>query len=300
MLELQGVMPALFTNYDSSGEVTTDGLEELLSFYIDRGCSGFFVGGSTGEGLLQNVEERARFTEAVAKTVAGEVPVIAHVGTMATADACELAKRAADAGADAAGSVLPIYYPMDPDSTADYYRAIGEASDLPLLIYYLANTANQPLDPDSFAEKLASIPRVAAMKYTSAELETFRQIIDLTDHRLSMIMGCDQMLLPALTLGADGAIGSTYNFMPEIFVGVYEKYLAGDLQKAQELMYRGFAVIHMMHRKYPMLAACREVLRMRGFDTGQPRRPLPSLTNDECKALRQDLEELEFFTDPIR
>lgn len=299
MLQLQGVMPALFTSYDDNGEVTTDGLEELLGFYIEAGCSGFFVGGSTGEGLLQTVEERSLYTDAVVRAVAGQVPVVAHVGALATRDACELARRAADSGADAVGSVLPVYYPVGTEATADYYRDIGEAAELPLLIYYLAKTASEQLDPQMFAETLAELPRVSALKYTSAELETFGQIIELTDHRLSMIMGCDQMLLPALTMGADGAIGSTYNFMPEISVGVYRHYHAGEMEQARELMERSFRMIHLMHRKYPMLAACKEVLRIRGYDTGPCRRPIPPMTDQQRRELRQDLEEEKFFTDPI-
>jgi len=298
MAKLEGVMPALFTNYDGAGEVTDDGLEKQLSFYIEAGCRGFFVGGSTGEGLLQTVEERCRFIEAVVGAVSGQVPVIAHVGALATRDACEIARFAAKAGADFVGSVLPVYYPVGIEGMAAYYRAIGEAAELPMLVYYLAY-AGTAMTAEQFAENLATLPHVCALKYTSPELETFRKIVELTDDDMTMIMGCDQLLLPALTLGADGGIGTTYNFMPEIIVGIYESYHAGEMQKAEELMARAFRTIQAI-KKYPPLSACREVTRMRGFDTGRCRGPIPTLTDEQAKALRKDMEEIGFFTDPIR
>ena len=218
MLKLEGIMPALLTLYDRDGEVTTKGLEEFVGFLVDRGCRGLFVGGSTGEGFLQTVQERCRYLEAVVKTVAGRVPVIAHVGALATRDACEIARFAAKVGADAVGSVLPVYYSIGTEGAVAYYRSIGEASDLPLLIYYLAGANVGTLDPQVFADNFVDLPNVFAMKYTSPDVELFRKIHDLTEGRLQMIMGCDQAFLPALTMGAVGAIGTTYNFMPEIYV----------------------------------------------------------------------------------
>ncbi|MBS3763612.1 MAG: dihydrodipicolinate synthase family protein [Planctomycetes bacterium] len=297
-MELKGVMPALLTCYDKNGDIATDNLEDFIGFFLERGCNGFFVGGSSGEGLLQDVEERAEYTAAVVSAVAGEVPVIAHVGSLATQDACELSRRAAEAGADLVGSVLPIYYAISTEGTVDYYRSISEAADLPVLVYYLAQTG-AVLEAKEFAETIATIPGVSAMKYTSAELETFCKIIDLTNHNLSMIMGCDQLFLPALTVGADAAIGTTYNFMPEIFVGIYEAYQEGNIQKAQTLMQRGFQIIFALKQKYPVLEASREILRIRGWDTGHCRGPLEKLTEEQCEELREDLERIDFFSDPI-
>lgn len=300
MLKLRGIMPALYTLYDKSGEVTTDGLEEFLSFLLDRGCSGFFVSGSSGEGPLQTVQERCRYIEAVVKTVAGQVPVIAHVGALATRDACEIARFSAKVGADAVGSVMPIYYAVGTQGAVDYYRAIGEAAELPLLIYYLAQAAVGTLDAQVFAEEFATLPYVFAMKYTSPDLELFRKIIDLTDGKLEMIIGCDQIALPAFTMGAVGAIGTTYNFMPEIYISLYNHYLAGEMDAAEKLMHRAFRVIHRILRRYPSLETCREITRMRGYETGHSRGPIPSMTDEQRTQMRADLEALDFFSDPIR
>ncbi len=298
--KLEGIIPALLTPYDADGEVKVEGLEKFLSFFIDRGCAGFFVGGSTGEGPLQTPAERCCFIEAVVKTVAGQVPVVAHVGALSTRDACEIARFAAEAGADAVGSVMPIYYRVGTRGAVEYYRAIGEAAGLPLLIYYLAGATAGTVDAEIFAENFAKLPHVFALKYTSPDLEMFRQIIELTGGKLNMIMGCDQLVLPALTLGADAAIGTSYNFMPEIYVALYKHYRRGAIKEAQELMIRAFRIIHLLKRKYPILEACREIARMRGLETGHCRGPIPDMTPEMRQELRADLEALDFFSDPIR
>ena len=110
-------------------------------------------------------------------------------------------------------------------------------------------------------------------------------------------MGCDQTLLPALTLGARGAIGTTYNFMPELAVGVYRHYRAGELAEAQALMALLFRVIYLIKRTCPPgSAASREIMRMRGMETGRCRAPLPNLTREHVARLREGLEELDFFS----
>ena len=298
-LKLQGIMSALHTNYDGDGEVTDAGLEEQLSFLIDAGCTGLFVGGSTGEGVLQTVQERTWYTEAVVRTVSGRVPVIAHVGAAATRDACELARRAARIGADAVGSVMPIYFQVGTDAAVEYYRAISAATDLPVLIYYLQSASAEGLNAEVFAEKLAAIPHVFALKYTSPELETFGRIAQLCGDRVCMIMGCDQVLLPALTMGACGAIGTSYNYMPEIAAGIYRHYAAGELAEARRLMDRMFRIIHVVKRVCPPgPAPSREIMRMRGMETGRCRPPLPSPSPQQAAALRRELDAMGFFDNP--
>ncbi len=301
MEKLKGVIPALYTPYDEQGNVSTAILPSFLRFLIDRGCSGLFVGGSTGEGLLQTVEERKDFLEAVVKTVAGEVPVIAHVGALSTRDACELARFSSEVGADAISSVMPFYYPVGIKGAVAYYRALAEAGELPLYVYYLQSAASQDLNPKDFAENFVDVPYLVGMKYTSPDLETFRKIIEYTDGKLNMVSGRDQVFLAALVMGADAAIGTSYNYMPEVFVEVYNAYRAGNIERARKLMVRAFRVIHMLENRYQAgFAARRAIARIRGFDIGLNRGPIPQLEPGDEERLKADLEGLDFFSDPIR
>lgn len=299
-MRLEGMMPPLVTNYDENGEVTTAGLEEQLAFYIEAGCTGFFVGASTGEGVLQTAEERCRYLEAVVKIVSGKATVIAQVGAASTREACELAQRAARIGADVVSSVMPFYFVVGPEAAADHYRAISDAADLPFLLYYLESATKAEFTTQIFTDHFAEIPRLVGMKFSGMNLEIFGRIAEFYGDRISMLIGPDQFLLPALTLGARGSIATSYNYMPEIAVGVYRHYRAGELEAAQALMRRQFSVIHLLLRKYPMLGATREIMRMRGMETGRPRGPLPRMTAEQTRQLRVDLEALDFFSGPIR
>ena len=298
--KLTGVIPALYTIYDGDGNISTDGLGELVAFVLDRGCSGLFVGGTTVEGFLQSIQERKDYIQAVVTTVAHQVPVIAHVGGVSTRDACELARFSAQAGADAVGAILPTSYPLGASGAVRYLRAIAQAAELPLIIYYLERVAATRLDPRAFAENFCRLPHLLGLKYTSPDLEVFRQIIECTGGELNMLIGCDQVFLPALVMGADGAIGTTYNFMPELFVEMYAAFRRGETAKAQSLMFRAFRVIRLLLDEYPVLDAGRHILRLRGIETGPCRAPIPPLAEGQKEQLERDLRKLDFFTDPIR
>ncbi|MGI9516646.1 MAG: dihydrodipicolinate synthase family protein, partial [Pirellulaceae bacterium] len=108
--QLRGPSSAIFTPFDSGNEVNLDMLSRLVEFQLAAGLSGFFVAGSTGEGLLMSEQERATVLRHVVQSVAGRGIVIAHVGHPSTDVACRLAKRAAADGADWIASVGPVYH----------------------------------------------------------------------------------------------------------------------------------------------------------------------------------------------
>ena len=102
MFELRGMLPALLTPFGADGEVNTAVLPEMIEWQLAAGVAGFYILGSTGEGLLLSEAERRTFAEAVVRQVKGRVPVVVHVGALTTRTACDLAVHAAEIGADAA------------------------------------------------------------------------------------------------------------------------------------------------------------------------------------------------------
>ena len=109
MLKLTGVMPALLTPFDSQGEVNLTTIRDLVEFHLAAGLTGFYILGSTGEGLLLSEGERRLVAETVVNQVKGRVPVVVHVGALSTREACDLARHAQEAGADGTSSIPPFY-----------------------------------------------------------------------------------------------------------------------------------------------------------------------------------------------
>jgi N-acetylneuraminate lyase len=269
----------------------------LVDMQIERGVSGFFVCGGTGEGLLLSAEERRAVLETVVETVAGRVNVIAHIGTLDTQTACALAAHAARLRVDAVSAVPPVYFRVDANALYEHYRAIADAADgLPLYPYHIPSATGVEISAQVM-HRLMGIATVRGIKYSSYNLYDMRNIIELDPDRLTVLSGFDEVCVAALCMGAHGAIGTTYNVMPATFCALYRAMRTGDLARAQELQFRANRVITAL-LSAPLIPALKAVLTDQGYPCGNARPPQPALSDDERQRVIANvraagLEELE-------
>ena len=296
MLDIKGVLPALATPSDSEGNLDLGALPALINFTMERGVSGFFVGGSTGEGFGLHCAERKLLSEAVMNEVGGKVPVIIHVGSMNYRDVIELSKHAAKIGADAVSSVVPFYYLYNLEEVRDYYRAISDASGLPVIVYDLAQVANTVFPPEKFIEAVLSIDGIYGVKFTNPDMVRLSQLKEICAGKLRFFGGVDQIPLPMLSMGASGLIGSNYNALPEVWVAVYEAFMNGDLETVIKLQKGVTWVLRRITQVSP-LPRVKKMLELRGIDAGPPRLPNQPASTEMEKMLEQTIEEL--FDHPV-
>jgi len=294
MFQLTGMMSALLTPFDRDGNVNFTVLSDLVEWQLARGLAGFYILGSSGEGLLMSEGERRSVAEAVVRQVKGRAPVVVHVGALTTRAACALASHAAEIGADATSSIPPFYYNVGPEGVKQYYIQVAAASGLPFYIYNIPGTTGVNVAVDVVRELLAAVPNLRGMKYTAYDLYAMRKIVELDEGRFNVLSGADEMMLAAQAMGADGAIGTSENFLPRVFVDAYTAFRAGDIPAAQAQQAKiNWAVNAFL--SFPSLAAVKEIMRLLGFDLGSPRPPLLALTDDQRGRLREMLEEIGFF-----
>jgi N-acetylneuraminate lyase len=294
MLKLTGILPAMLTPFDKEGDVNTAVIRDMVEFHLAQGVTGFYVCGSTGEGLLLSLAERRLVTETVVDQVKGRAPVVAHVGAIATKSACAAAAQAEQAGADGISSIPPIYYRVGAEGVKQYYAALAAASSLPFYVYNVPGATGINVGVDMMRDLLAVVPTMRGMKYTAYNFFEMRRIIELDSGRLNVVSGPDEMMIAAQAMGADGAIGSTYNVLPGLFVQAYEAFNAGDLVTARELQSKGNRAIHTF-LQFPSNSALKEMMRLIGFDCGSARLPNLALTDEQKGRLREKLEEVGFF-----
>ncbi len=288
-----GILPALCTPFDDSGQhLALDRVPPLLRALLDAGSTGFFVCGSTGEGGDMSVAERKQMAEVVVREVAGDVPIILQVGATSLENAVELAKHGAEIGADAVASVAPIDTPNDLPAAIEHYSAIGAATDLPFYVYWLARTADSSVTVPQFLEAMNSVPNFTGIKFTDNDLYLFQQLVDLSEGRINAISGPDQMCLAAMVMGSDGAIGSTYNIMPRLFVQMHKSFEAGDIRQAMLAQTKANRVIAPIFEAGAM-AAIKAMLGWRGTPVGPPRN-FPPLSPAGESQLRRSLDALDF------
>lgn len=276
---LHGVIPALVTPYDEDGEIDKDVTRQLVNRLLGQGVHGFYLGGSTGEGPLQSPEERLAFVATVLDAVGGRVPVIAHVGTADTPSTLRLAREAGALGVDAVSAVAPYYYRHAPAQVRAHFLRVADESPVPFIAYHLAATSNLTAGSDFFAE-LASHPNIVGVKFTSRDVFELQRLVATGGADLAVFSGADEVFIHGIIAGANGAIGSTYNFMAGVYLRAYEALAAGDHTSAAELQAQANAVLS-AGGPFDNVAFAREVVRAQGIDVGPARQPIAELDADE-------------------
>jgi N-acetylneuraminate lyase len=283
MKKLTGVIPALITPFNPNGSVNYQALQKLVHFHLRAGVGALYLTGSTGEWVKLTLEERKKIAEAVVKAVANTVPIVAHIGHNHTDQAVDLCEHAASIGIDMASAVIPGYYDYKVQEVSEYYRRIAKVG-LPVIVYYLGGNSSF-FAPEIFVEEIGSIEGVVGLKYTAADLFPMQIIQQLSQGRLDVWCGHDQMALPGLLMNAIGIIGSSYNYIPEIFVELYDAYVAGNLKLAQSLQFEANCISYAV-KKFGDIRAYKEVLKMRGIDVGDCRAPSLPLVASELEELK--------------
>lgn len=287
--DLKGVIPAMITLFDENEEVDVPKTEALVDFLIERGVDGFYLTGSTGEGFLMTGEERKQVVETVVKRVAGRKPVIVHIGDIGTKKSIDLAKHAYEVGADAVSSVPPFYWKFSEQDIYNYYKDISEATPLPMVVY---NVPLVGLMGTDLIIKLSQLENVKGLKFTGKDHDQMSHLKDILGEDFMIYSGCDEMSFSGLSVGTDGIIGSFYNVMPELFIGIYDAVQKGELAKGARLQKIGTEII-LASLKYDYLALMRNMLKWQGIDAGYSRRPFTNYEDSQLDAFKEALRKIK-------
>lgn len=273
----KGITIAMYSSYDEQGEVNKEGAKKLARHYASTGVKGLYVGGSSGEGMLQSVEERKQMLEAVIEEVGKELTIIAHVGAPSTKDSVALAKHAERVGAHAVSAVPSIYYRLSPHSVESHWQAIIDSTSLPFIIYHIPQTTGFQLSKSLLTE-MAKQDKVIGVKISAESTFELQQFKAAGGSDFLVLNGPDEQYLAGRSIGADGGIGGTYGVMPELFLKIERCYVEGNMADAQKWQFIvNELIVDLL--SYPSLyGACKAILKLRGFDTGEPRMPLLPVT----------------------
>ncbi len=286
----EGIIPAFYACYAADGSVNPAAVRELTQYYIDKGVNGLYVGGSSGECIYQSVAERKLVLENVMAVAKGKLTIIAHIACNNTADSRELARHAESLGVDAIASIPPIYFKLPPYAIAKYWNDMSAAApNTDFIIYNIPQLAGVSLSVPLLQEMLRN-PRCIGVKNSSMPTQDIQM---WRDAGAIVFNGPDEQLICGLTMGAIGGIGGTYGAMPELYIGMRNALLSGDMEKARDMQNEACRIIYKMCSAHGnMYAVIKEILRRNGGpDCGSVRAPLAELCEsdypivDECVAM---------------
>lgn len=228
---------ALMTAFNEDGTMNDAGTRAMVRYNIDvNHIDGLYIGGSTGEAFMMSVAERKHLFKIAFEEAGDGCDLIAQVGAINLTEAKELADYAVNTvGYKTISAVTPFYYPFTFDQIKDYYDSILDGLDTQLLIYSLPALTGVSLSAEQFG-KLFKNPKIIGIKFTNADFLLLERVRKAFPDKL-IYFGSDEMLLSALVLGVDGAIGSTFNLNAKRTYDEIAAFEAGDNAKALELQH---------------------------------------------------------------
>lgn len=272
-----------------TGRINEEELRRYLEWLIQKGINGIYPNGSTGEFIRFSYEERQRITQIVAYTVRDRVPIIAgasEANVQMVLKACEFY---AELGCDAVSICVPYYFKLSQESVRAYFTEIARNTPIDVLLYNIPQFANEiGLD---VLKHLAEFPRIFGMKDSSRNLPYFVNAIqEVRAIRPDFVFltGTEEMLLPALLMGADGGTIATSGVVPEAVMRLYDLFLRRDFDRARQVQLSLLPAIRvMMGIEFP--EGFRAGVALRGFQMGHGRQTLSEAQVAELGRLREAL-----------
>jgi 4-hydroxy-tetrahydrodipicolinate synthase len=233
---IRGSLTALITPF-KGGKVDEKAFQDFVAWQIAEGTNGLVPCGTTGESPTLSHEEHDRVIELCVEAAAGKVPVIAGAGSNSTAEAIRLSKHAAEAGADAVLIVTPYYNRPTQDGLHAHYKAIHDATDIPIVIYNIPGRSAVDMSVETMA-RLARLPRIVGVKDATADLTRPSRMRLISGEDFIQLSGEDGTALGFNAHGGVGCISVTSNVAPRMCAEFQEATLAGDYAKAIKIQDR--------------------------------------------------------------
>ena len=284
-----GAATAIITPFNREG-VDWEALGRLIDFQLASGISAIVAAGTTGEGSTLTDREHEDLIAFCVKRIAGRVPVIAGTGSNNTAHAIERTKTACRAGADAVLLVTPYYNKTTQRGLIASFSAIADESEKPCILYNVPSRTGLNMLPETLAE-LAKHERIAAVKEACGNLSQIAKERLLCGDDLDIISGCDDQIVPTLSLGGKGIISVAANIVPKETAEICTRFFSGDVPGAAEIQLKLLRLMNQLMietNPIPAKAACAAM----GFGENLLRLPLVQMEEGNRQKLLQLMRDL--------
>jgi 4-hydroxy-tetrahydrodipicolinate synthase len=284
-IEWRGVMPAITTCFDESLKIDYKFVAGHCRWLIDHGCTGIVTPGSLGEGATLSLEEKLALWETCVGAVGDRAPVVAAISALGTAEAVELAKRAADSGCRGLMVLPPYVYRGDWREMKAYVAAVMEATPLSCMLYNNPVAYGTDFLPEHIEELAAEHENLQAVKESSTDVRRVTAIRALIGERIALFVGVDDAIVEGVASGATGWIAGLVNAFPGESVNLFDHAMRGEYEKAFRL-YTWFLPLLRMDTVPKFVQLIKLVQQEVGMGNARVRPPRLELTGPELDQAR--------------
>jgi N-acetylneuraminate lyase len=296
--KLKGLIAAPFTPMKEDGSVNLSVIPKYYEMLVSNGVNGAFICGSTGEGVSMTVAERKSVAEAWASCSKSNpnFRVMTLLGGTCISDCKELALHAKKIGLYAVSFTAPFYFkPADVKQLADCCKSIAdEVPGMPFYYYHIPvlNGTDFPM-LDLLKAIDGYVLNFAGVKYTHEDFMDFLSCLNYNNGKYDMLWGRDENMLSALVLGAQGSVGSTFNYAAPLYSQLISAFDMGDLETARKMQQQSIDMIRLLG-KYGGIATGKAYMKLIGINCGEFRLPVKNMSKGQFENFQIDVEELNF------
>ena len=290
--KLKGLIAATFTPVDTNGDINYPVIRKYAQRIKDAGISGVFVCGTTGEFTSLTTAERMLILEEWIKWSEGGFQIIAHVGSDNQREAMELARHAAAHGADGIGCIAPSFFkPEKVKDLIDFFTPIAaSAPQLPFYYYNMPSMTGVNLSVAQFLhEGKKMIPNLAGVKFTHNNLMEMGDCIQLDNGAFEVLHGFDETLICGLALGAVAGVGSTYNYIPHVYLDILKSMESNDVETARAFQVQSVEMVKIIIQYGGGVRGGKAIMNLLGIECGDCRPPFAAFEKGEYDDLRENL-----------
>lgn len=282
-------LSVIVTPFKDDMSVNYDALKTIGERMIEGGVEGFIVAATGGESATVTLSERVEMTKFMKKEFGDRVDIITATGTNDTVTSIENTKAIEEAGADAALLIAPYYNTPTQEGLYQHYKAVAESTQLPIFLYNSPFNTGVKIAPETVG-RLAKIPNICAIKDASENIDNLTCMINETPESFQVYTGDDNMVLPALSIGAYGLISVVAQVIPHTMGEMMQLFRDGKLSEAAKMHRDLFDLIDVMFittNPIPVKVALNHL----GLNAGTVRLPLTMPDEDTVDAIRKTMED---------
>ncbi len=285
---IQGIFTPNLVPFKPDGSINEEELRRMVNWLIEKGITGLYPNGSTGEFIRLSFEERKRVIRVVVEENRGRVPILAGAAETNLAMILEACRAYADLGCTAVSVTGPYYYKVSQDSIEHFFRELARLSPIDIVLYNIPQFSNEISVP--VVTRLAlDCPRIVGIKDSSRDFPRFLNTLHAIKPQrpeFSCLIGCEEILFPSLQMGGDGGTIATSGVVPEVVMKLYRQFLAGNLAEAQRIQFKLLDLINAMLYGTNFPEGFRAGMSLRGFNLGTTRQLLSPREKSDLEDIR--------------
>lgn len=289
MAIFRGAGVAIVTPFTKDNQVDYEKLGELIEYQIAEGTDAIIICGTTGEASTLTHEEHLECIRYAVEKVAGRLPVVAGTGSNCTDTAIYLSQEAEKYGADALLLVTPYYNKATQKGLIAHFTAVANSVKLPIILYNVPGRTGCNILPQTVATMFKNVDNIVGIKEASGNIAQVAEIMQLTDGKIEMYSGNDDMIVPVLSLGGIGVISVLSNIAPKQTHDMVMKYLEGDVAGSRDLQLKLLPLVNALFTEVNPIPV-KKAVQLMGFEVGQLRMPLTELEPANTERLIREMK----------